>query len=271
MAQTLYTALDLITDAFIEIGATAPGESPSAEEEQWGLRKLNDLLDEYQALQEWAWGYDFVTFNLVAGLSPHTIGPTAPSGEWAAPTFSLGEQPAPVNIRSAAQLLNTGSSTVDLPINIRDEQWWARNQVKQIQTNVVTDLYYNLSNPLGSLYFWPVPNAVAPVRLEYWQRVSQFDAITDAIGGPAGPGIWPPGYRPAIKLTLAEALLPGSNREEHPILERRALFARSAVMGNNAESPRISTRDCGMPKSSGGGKRGDFNWFSGGRPGGRPE
>lgn len=272
MPPSTYTALDLITDAFIEIGATAPGEQPQADEAQWGLRKLNDLLDTLQALRKWVFGFNFVTYNLVPNLSPHTIGPD-PYGPnpWAAPTFSTGEEPRPVRIESAAQLLNNGNTTVDLPINIRDKDWWALNQVKKILTNVVTDLFYDPFSPLGSLFFWPVPNAAAPVRLQLWQTVSQFDSITDPIGGPSGPGIWPPGYRNAIKLTLAEMLLPGSQREANSVLAAAALAARVAVLGNNDASPRMSTRDFGVPQTGRKGVRGDFNWFSGGRAGGRPE
>ena len=74
-----------------------------------------------------------------------------------------------------------------------------------------------------------------------------------------------------MKYTLAEMLLPGSNRELHEVLAGKALMARTAVFGNNVKSPRIATRDSGMPKAGRKGKRGDFNWFTGGAPGGPPQ
>lgn len=274
MAELTYTALDLITDAFIEIGATAPGEQPSSDEAQWGLRKLNDLLDTAQALAEWVWGYAWTQYTLQPALQPHTIGPADGGGVgMPVPTFSTGDQPRPVRIRGAAQLLNPGTPTqVRLEINCNhDKDWYQSVQTNLIQTNVVTDLYYDPTSPLGSLYFWPVPNTAAVVELQLWQTVQQFQAITDPIGGPAGPGIWPPGYRNAIKLTLAEMLLPGSNREAHPTLVSAALKARAAILGNNAKSPRMRTADTGVPKAGRTGKRGDFNWFTGGSPGGRAE
>ena len=266
MAPLTYTCLDIIKDAFIEIGACPPGENPSPDEQQWGFRKFNDLLDLFQAKQAYVWGYAFQVFNLPANTNPISMGPGA--------TFDTGNAPRPARIESAAWLINNSSSTglVDLPINIRDRAWWAANQVKQITTNVPTDLFPDYTYPNASLYFWPVSNVNGQVRLQWWQTVSQFTAITDAIGGPGGPGTLPQAYRTALKLTLAEMLCPGANREPSPTLVEGARQARVAVFGNNAKSPRIQTADSGMPKAgSRPGTRQDWNWAIGNYPGGRPQ
>lgn len=260
----VFTANDLVTDALIEIGAIAPGEVPDGDLGQWAFRQLNDLIDTWQAQEAYVYSYNFAVFNTLPSHSPHTIGPFAGAD-------ILTANPRPVRIESAAQLQNSSSSTVDLIINIRDKDWWALQQVKDIQTNVITDLYYDPTNPNGSIYFWPVLNAAVQVRLQLWGIVSQFTDITDPIDGPGGAGTLPPAYRAALKYTLAEMLLPGARREAHPTLIEKAKKARMAVFGNNAKSPTMVTADFGMPKAGAGGQRGDFNWFSGGRPGGRPE
>ena len=132
---------------------------------------------------------------------------------------------------------------------------------RPIQTNVPTDLYPDYAWPDALLYFWPVINAGDQVRIQTWTTVQQFASFTDPLGGPGGPGTLPPAYRTAIKLTLAETLCPGCQLEPSPTLVQAAIVARAAMMGNNAQPPRISLRDSGLPKS--GRTKADFNWQSG--------
>lgn len=261
---TQYTALDVVTDAMIEIGMLAPGEVPDSESGQWAFRKLNYLIDEWQAQAGKVYSYQYTVYTLVAGLSPHTIGPSANA------TFLTDNVPRPSRLESAALLLNVSPGQVDQLMNIRDHDWWAMQQVKQIETNVPTDVYYDPTSPDGSLYFWPVPNSQAQVRLQFWNIISQFTAITDPLGGPSGPGTLPQAYRAALMYTLAERLVPGSGRSAPPELHSQATYARAALFSNNAKSPRMSTQDAGMPKS-GNGNRADFNWATGGAPGGAPQ
>lgn len=263
-ASLTYKAIDVITDAFIEIGACPPGEQPSPEEQQWGFRKLNDLIDEWSVRKVFVYSYIYPVYTLVPGLSPHTIGPSGLA------TFPTPGVVRPVRLESAALLLNIAPGQVDQPMNVRDHTWWALNQVKSIQTSVPTDVFYDPTYPDGSLYFWPVPNINYQVRLQFWTAISEFISIQDPLGGPGGPKSLPPGYRQALKLTLAEMLIPGSNREADPMLVDKAMRARKAIMSGNDKSPRMRTQDSGMPKG-GKNRNADFNWATGGYPGGPPE
>ncbi len=265
-----YTALDIITQALIEDGIQAPGDPIDADTAQWALIEFNNLIDAWQALEAYVYAQSFNVFTLTAGLSPHTLGPLA---SVPAPNLSTGTRARPVKIVGAATLLNTSGTLVDAPIiNIRDAAWWQANQTKEIQTNIPTDLYYQPDWPLGSCYFWPVPNSAVQVRLEYWTTLLQYDQINDPLAGPGGVDTLPPGYRPALTYTLAEMLCPGAKIECNPMTSAKALRARAAIFGNNAKSPRVSTQDWGMPKAGiRSGTRSDWNYFTGGRVGGAPE
>lgn len=254
-AALTYTAQDIIVDALIEIGALAPGEMPSPDEGQWAFRKLNYLIDTWSAEVGYVYTKDFSVFTLVPNLSPHTIGP--------APGATYPMVARPVRVEACALILNSNEQ-VDLPMNIRDDDWWAANQVKQITSNVPTDLYYSPDWPNGQLFFWPVPNQANQIRMELWLPLNQYDQINDPLYGAnaTGNGSLPQGYRNALMLTLAETLGPGSNRPISPDLAKSAWQARKAILGNNNEAPRIATKDWGMPRS-GYKKRGDFNWYSG--------
>lgn len=269
MAVLTYQCLDVIIDALIECGILAPGDTPDGETAQWAFRKFNYLVDIWQALEFYVYGHQFVTYTLTAGLQPHTIGP---AGLIPAANFLTGTLPPPVRLDAAALILNPAGQPVDQPMRVRDHKWWAAQQTKAIQTNVPTDVYYENGVPTGTLNFWPVPNFAAQVRLEFWQTLQSFQAINDPIGGPGGPGTLPQAYRAALMLSLAESLLPGAAKEAHPVLIASAAAARKTVFGNNSKSPRSSTQDYGMPRAGRkSGSRGDFNWFTGGAPGGRPE
>jgi hypothetical protein len=256
MAPLTYKAIDLITDALIECNLIAPGEVPDSELGPWAFRQLNDLIDVWAAQRAYVYSTVFSLFTLQPNLSPHTIGPTG--------TFVVPQRP--VRIRSATLILNGASTPTDVPLNVRDDDWWGAQQTKSITSAVPTDLYPSYDWPNASLYFWPVPTVANKVRLELWTAINQFQSIQDPIGGPGGPTTLPPAYRPALKWTLAEMLCPGGAKELHPVLQAKGKEARKAIFGNNNQSPRIATQDSGMPRS---GKRGGyFNWGTGGPPGG---
>lgn len=257
-----YTAFDIITDALIEAGILSLGEQANLDPDtgQWAFRKLNYLIDIWSAKAGYVYAQNFELFTLVAGLSPHTIGPD-PSA-----TFSVLRRP--VKINSASLVLNSGTP-VDLPIGIRDRKWWSYQQTKSIQSDIPTDLYYDPTNVNGSIYFWPVPNVQNQVRLELWIPLMDYIQINDPLAGPGEGGTLPQGYRAALMYTLAESLLPAGDIAAHPVLVKAGQEARAAVFGNNSQSPTMTTRDFGMPKS--GRPRPDWNWRTGGRVGGPPE
>lgn len=238
------TAGDIISNALLEIGVLAAGEALQTSDANFGLSKLNDLLDEWNARQLFIYNVSFSQFTLVPNLHPHTIGLAANT-----PTFTVTGN-RPVAVENCSIVLNNVTPNVSVPITIRDDDWWANQRVKTLASSLPTDLYYSPDFPNGSLYFWPVPNTAYLAELELRNLLTSFAATTDAFS-------MPPAYKKAITLTLAEDMCPAYSKEPTPTLQRKARDARAAVQGANSEAPRISTRDFGLP---GGRSRNRTNW-----------
>jgi hypothetical protein len=144
--------------------------------------------------------------------------------------------------------------SVDLPITIRDNQWWAAQTVKGVTSTIPTDLYYEPGFPAGELWFWPVPTGGNSVRLEMYVVLQRFATVDDDF-------VAPQVYQSAIALTLAEELVDVWGTVMPGNLAARAIKARDALQSNNFLPPRIASADHGMasPEHAGG----DFNYITG--------
>lgn len=140
------TALALIKASGQEIGVLAPGEIPSNEDQTWILEKLQRLIDQYNARETMIYNVNFTQFVLPTGPNPVTIGP---GGQ-----FDVNQRP--VSIESIGLIL-PGTPGVELPLNKRDQDWWANNRIKGLTSTLPTDFYYSQDWPLGQIFFWPVP------------------------------------------------------------------------------------------------------------------
>lgn len=239
------TTNEIIADALVELGVYDIGETVSPEHLTFCLTRLNRIIDQWAARAVYAYNKGFTLYTLTANHQPHLIGPGLSAPDFAAPR--------PVVIENAALVLTNSTTPVDLPITLRDDDWWANKRVKSLASSIPTDLYYSPDTPSGSLYLWPVPNFAYGLRLETWQVLSQITDGTLAFSAPYG-------YELAILLTLAEEVAGPMAKAVPADLAAKATRARAAIQENNNKSPRIETREPGtMGKTA----RGDFNWMSG--------
>lgn len=236
---------DVITDALYELNVYGREQSIAAADEQFALRKLNAILNMWEARSVFAYNQNYALYTLTPNHQPHTIGPSAAD-------FAVTSRP--VRIENAAIVIAGASSPVDIPLKIRDDDWWAGQRVKSITSTIPTSLYYSPDFPNGSLYLWPIPTQANGLRLETWVTVGQVTDITADF-------VAPPGYKLAITLTLAEHIAGPFGATLTPLQSQMAVRARSAVQGLNATSPRVASADWGTRgKSRGGG----FNYLTGG-------
>lgn len=239
------TGLTIITDALVECGVHDPVETPSAEDTTFALRKLNRLINNWNAEREAVYASTFLTFTLTPSLSPHTIGPTGA-------TWTVTQRPVSLE---AAHLVLAGSSPVaQIPIRVRDAAWWSTVSVQALTSTIPTDVYYDPAWVNGNLYFWPVPTAAHSVQL--WVRAVLAEyalATTFSL---------PPGYQDAITLTLAEEIGPAFHAPPSLVTIQSAKAARARIFSKNTTAPPLTTRDAGMP-GGGSGRAGYFNYRSG--------
>lgn len=235
---------DLITQAYRRRRILVqPGAGLNASQLAEGLSYLNEIIDGWQTQRKYAWNQTFSLFTLTPNLQPHTIGPTG--------TFVVSQRP--VKILGADLVLNSSNPSTDLPLNIRDDDWWLNQRVKAITSTVPTDLYPSYDNPNVSLYFWPIPTVAYQARIEAMVSVAQVASTAATISLTQG-------YAKALELTLAEEL--PTDLPMPVSLPSQANGARVQIQTLNIRSPRIASADYGTRGRRG--RRGDFNYISGG-------
>jgi hypothetical protein len=167
-------ALDIILDAYERCNRLSPGETLSADDSEFGLRRLNLLVDELS-------GQNIFMFLSVltsaAQSGPITLG----TGSWAA--ISPGD-----DVVSA-----TANNLVLSPITMRQYNELYQPNVQGVPTVYATD-------GLSTVYLWPVPNGQT-IKLQTRSSVSKFiDLTTDYTV--------PDGYQSALGAALAVRIAP---------------------------------------------------------------
>lgn len=221
--------------------ADAPASGPMAD---LVLAKLNRLLDRWNADRAMVYSSVFAAYTLTPGHQPHLIGPGL-----SLPDFAASQRP--VSIEGANIIITTTAPNIRTPLTLRDDEWWRTNAVQGIASTIPTDLYYSADWPNGSIYLWPVPQTAYQLELQLRVILANVTLATTIN--------LPPGYQSAIELTLAEDIANSFGQVVTPKLEQLAREARALIMGVNDVTPRIATRDAGMP----GGRGGGYNYRTG--------
>lgn len=241
------TALKIINAAAQELGVLAGGEQLSTDDQAWCLQKLQRLIDRYNARLPMIYNVNFTLFMLNPPsdpLDPTTIGP---GGD-----FDVDQRPVIIN--SIGLILDGGTPGVELPLNSRDDAWWANNRIKGLTSTLPTDYYYSPDWPLGNIFFWPVPTASHQVRLETRQVLKEYTDYDQNFS-------LPPGYWDLIVYELAISIAPSFNKTpvDSTIVAAWKL-AQKTVETNNISSPRLVSD---APTQGNGSGRPDFNFLDG--------
>lgn len=179
-------ARDLIKSSLRLIGAIATGETPSAEESNDALFVLNDMLDAYALENLMLYRNENDGFTLTPSKQIYTIG--------AGGDFNVTR---PVTIEGA--FINYNG--IDFQLKLLNTEQWNSIPIKTLSSPIPTTLTYFATNPLGSLYLWPVPTLAIPITLSVNMQFARLASINDTLA-------FPPGYLKFLRYQLAIELAP---------------------------------------------------------------
>lgn len=171
------TGSELIGDAFGILNVFLPGESVSSSDENFALRTMNRMLNQWNQRAQFIPVISRERFAMVADQGgpddPYTIGP---GGDWDT------ERPSNQNsIASANLILTTTSPEVRVPLGIYADQAYDANQIPGMSNTQPTGLYYNptYDDDLGSVFLWPVPSVdYNEIELFLEKAIPQFSTAS---------------------------------------------------------------------------------------------
>ena len=240
------TAEKIIRSSMQEIGQIAAGEALPADQQTDLMSKLQRVIDYFNARTPLVYNVNFQRFTLPINQLPVTIGPGA--------MFDVNQRPRVIESISLILINSTSGGEVEIPLNVRDQDWWAQQSIKNLPSTLPTDFYYSPDWPNGGIYFWPVPTAVNDVRIQMPLVLGEYTTYAQTFS-------MPPGYWDAIVYTLAKSLCPMFQVSWTPDLQTLWMAAIKAIQVNNISSPRLASDSPSQSVASR--CRPDFNFLTG--------
>ena len=227
------TALDIITDAFVEIGAYSPGDTIAARHAQLGLLRFQNQLDSWQADQLSLNLQTPLSYTMLSGSTSFTIGPTG-NVVSARPTY----------IEGMNYLIPGTTPPTEVPMGPMDsDQYMALSQ--KTLPNQLPQLYYlNATMPNATVIVWPQVSQNVGVVVYVEQGIDIPATLTTVVSGPQG-------YAEAFMYQLALRLVTPWGHAVPPLLPGNAAEAFARMKRPNV-MPGVMGVDSALVATSGG-------------------
>lgn len=229
------TFRDLLTDALIEIGVLAVGETPTADDLSSGLRRFNRMIGNWSTQNLLIYAQTEETFPLVANQATYLMGP---AGDFVTTR--------PKQIDGVSIIVNG----IEQACATLTEDEWQRIPLKSQTSQIPLRVYAVATNPAYSLTFWPIPSDTSSSAKIY--SLKPLSQITDV----SVDYVMPPGYDLALVYDLAILLCPSYGKPVTPELSAIAGKAMADIKRANIKT-RLLVTDTGFSR-----KR-RYNIFSG--------
>ncbi len=248
MASPLLTGRTLVTDSLLLIGAIASGEPPNPAELTDGLRRLNELIDNWSLQALTALVNERHVLPVTANVSTYTLGPTSTSGA----AWIVGARPDVLT--NAGLLLNAANPLpIEIGRGLLTDDEYANLSIKDLTNILFTAVYYNPTSPDGTVILWPVPSVGTNDLVLYYDSIlAQFADLTTQYRLPAG-------YAKALRYNLAVELAPEFGRQVDPVVLMTASASLRQVKAANLKMAELS-----LDPAIGTGQQGAYNVYTDG-------
>ncbi len=210
------SAQDIITGAMVDIGEAGAGEVLATEDLQYGLIRLNGIIDSWSTERLSLYCVFNNTFALIANQQDYTFGPSA------ADFTSIGR---PVLIQTLAII---PLATLRFQMNMLTAKQWAMIPEKGLVGILPTDVYVDAQFPNMGIHVAPIPSGTPGLEIYYWAALTQFATLDQELA-------MPPGYLDALKYTLMLHLSPAYNKPIDPAILALAQSKKAAIQTINAQ------------------------------------
>ena len=235
------TALQIITRSMRLAGVIGKGESLDSDEAQNGLTALNAMLDSWKIERLFVYQIVQGSYTWPSSTTSRTIG----SGG----NFSATR---PDRIQSAF-VVDSNSNWYPVEVLAMREEYDSI-VIKTTPSTIPQYLFYDPAYPLGVIYLWCVPSAELTLKLNTWQTLQSFAALTTSLS-------LPPGYERAIVYNLAVEYAPEFGVRVPDDVKALATKATSNIKNLNAPQM-ISQVDAGVARLGLTGFRGRWNIYA---------
>lgn len=135
----------------------------------------------------------------------------------------------------------TTASSVDSPLALITEQFWANEVSKTTTGTPATRILYRPNYPFGQIILWPVPLTTPVLHLKSEKAVSQFSSLTAV-------KLLPPGYQRMMELALAIELSNDYQATASPTIVDSIKASYASIIETNMRQ--IQTSRVGQENSS---------------------
>lgn len=143
----------------------------------------------------------------------------------------------PLRIQNSFTRINTsGTSGLDYPIEVVDQNQYTQIGYKGISAPWPIAVWYNPTNPLGTLYFYQNPSGSGELHLFTDTILTNLCDLTDPVSLPKGYSRW-------LKWALAKELAPEYGKSWTQSMQSNWKEARDYVMSLNKNPTPVSNYD----------------------------